>query len=1010
MATEAQHDEPSAADRGGDADAPARQPRVRSIAERLGLVPTPPEGRRYHGFISYSHQADADLAAALQRGLQRFAKPWYRARALRVFRDNASMSANPDLWEAIERALDDSEYYILLASPRAAASEWVAKEAARWCATKSTATLLVALTEGEIVWNDGAHDFDWTRTDALPQPLRGAFAREPRFIDLRWAHNSATLSLSDPRFRDAVADLAAPLHGLSKDELAGEEVTQHRRTVRIARAVASGLLLLTAAAVVAAVLAIVAQNHAVHEQKLSRSQALAAESLLALGDDPQLGLLLAVHSAQVARTSQALSALRAVLPDNQLLHTLPAGPGAVQSAAWNPAGTKVVTASATGQTRLWNAATGALLKTFPVSGHATFDQNGTHVLTWGTGTAPRLWSVSGSGAPVVFRQDNAPFGATVSHDGNLVVSGSGDGRAYVWDAHTGRQIRTFAAPDGSVTSVHLSSDDRMLAITDGAIAQIWNVKTGALVRTIHAESVNADFEVAEAAFSPDGKRLVTSIQPAMGLLETQSQVWSIADGRRIATLDGGYARWSERGGFIATTTTAGAVDIYHSANGQLFQTLKGPVAAVGPSAFSPDTASGNIQYVATGSNAGASTVWNATTGGVIATLSGQPGRVTPAGFSPDASRVLTMGGDPTRPTGGDGTARIWATGVVQPQPGGAPRLRQPLGEGVVAGQTSVLGADPVAPAVVPLTGHQAFVTDVRTGARLATLRGDPSVDSVAFDHVGYAMLVMVHPPGHAPAPAQLRHLQGGGLMRTLTGPGSAAVGGALSDDGTEAAAVDGEGRVGVWSVNSGHRLHGYERPGAKADSGADATLKFSPDGRLILAAFPTGGTVVWDVHTGRVLNRIPGPTGGGIVSGALSPDDRYVATVDNTSDDAHLYRVGESGQVRALTGHSAGIYDAAFNQDGTLLATTSPGTNPYDGDGTVRVWSLTDSHPLLTLPLGAGTRVQFSPDGHSLITNGALPFETLGCVVCGGFDYLLKLAKQRETRVLTRAERAQYLG
>src|SRR4051812_25203685 len=62
----------------------------------------------YAAFISYSRAADGRLAPALQRGLQRFAKPWYRLRALRVFRDDASLSANPDLWGSIRDALDRS--------------------------------------------------------------------------------------------------------------------------------------------------------------------------------------------------------------------------------------------------------------------------------------------------------------------------------------------------------------------------------------------------------------------------------------------------------------------------------------------------------------------------------------------------------------------------------------------------------------------------------------------------------------------------------------------------------------------------------------------------------------------------------------------------------------------------------------------------------------------------------------------------------------------------------------
>jgi hypothetical protein len=82
----------------------------------------------YDAFISYSHAADGQLAPALQRGLQRLAKPWNRRRALNVFRDETGLSTNPHLWSSVQAALDDSGWFILLASHEAAASEWVNKE------------------------------------------------------------------------------------------------------------------------------------------------------------------------------------------------------------------------------------------------------------------------------------------------------------------------------------------------------------------------------------------------------------------------------------------------------------------------------------------------------------------------------------------------------------------------------------------------------------------------------------------------------------------------------------------------------------------------------------------------------------------------------------------------------------------------------------------------------------------------------------------------------------------
>ena len=54
-------------------------------------------GSAYDAFISYSHAADGRLAPAVQTGLQRLARPWYRRWALRVFRDDTGLSEIPRL-------------------------------------------------------------------------------------------------------------------------------------------------------------------------------------------------------------------------------------------------------------------------------------------------------------------------------------------------------------------------------------------------------------------------------------------------------------------------------------------------------------------------------------------------------------------------------------------------------------------------------------------------------------------------------------------------------------------------------------------------------------------------------------------------------------------------------------------------------------------------------------------------------------------------------------------------
>lgn len=139
------------------------------------------------------------------------------------------------LWSTIADALDHSSHFVLLASPNASQSKWIKREIRCWLGdphagalggpeldapvSKSrperTATLLIALTGGDIVWNDGTRDFDWSRTNALPPLLSGVFSEEPHWVDLRTIVQRdelrTSLSRSNSQFMQAVAQLAAPI-------------------------------------------------------------------------------------------------------------------------------------------------------------------------------------------------------------------------------------------------------------------------------------------------------------------------------------------------------------------------------------------------------------------------------------------------------------------------------------------------------------------------------------------------------------------------------------------------------------------------------------------------------------------------------------------------------------------------------------------------------------------------------------------------------------------------------
>jgi hypothetical protein len=378
-----------------------------------GAVNLFPKGRGplplYDAFISYGHAKDKPIAGALQSVVQKLGKPWYRRRALRVFRDDTSLSATPQLWPSIENALSESRYLILFASPEAAASPWVGKEVEYWLEHRNPSTLLIGLTAGELSWDDSASDFAWSAKTPLPKALQGRFASEPKWVDLRAYRDGA-----DPRntqFIELGADFAAAIHGMPKEDLLSQEVRQQRRALTLAWGAAASLLVLLGAAVLLYLTAEARRQAATHNESVG----LAALSSKALGqgrpvDAIQLATAAWPREGDSSRPQLRLTleSLASALPTLRERLRLKGHEAAVNSAAFSPDGTRVVTASWDHTARVWDAATGAAIAV--LEGHESDVRS-----------------------------------AAFSPDGTRVVTASGDGTARVWESHRRRDRRAQRA-------------------------------------------------------------------------------------------------------------------------------------------------------------------------------------------------------------------------------------------------------------------------------------------------------------------------------------------------------------------------------------------------------------------------------------------------------------------------------------------------------------------------------------------------------------------------------------
>lgn len=243
----------------------------------------------YDAFITYNRASGSALALAFRSGLHRLAKPWWKLRATHVFLDRSETRTGTLLRPEIEQALARSRHLIVVASPGAAASEWVGQEIEWWCEAHPNGVPLLVLQEGTIEWDDGTNDFDWSATIGLPRGLARRYAQEPRYEDLRALARRDPFPADAPEFREAVLGLSAALRDSSPAELDAEDVRQHRRALRAARAAAVVLLVLS-------VVAIRLWRVAEERRQIAVAGRCAAQAQLVKAESPELAALVAVEA------------------------------------------------------------------------------------------------------------------------------------------------------------------------------------------------------------------------------------------------------------------------------------------------------------------------------------------------------------------------------------------------------------------------------------------------------------------------------------------------------------------------------------------------------------------------------------------------------------------------------------------------------------------------------------------------------------------------------------------
>jgi WD40 repeat protein len=639
--------------------------------------------RKYQAFISYSHAADGTLAPAVESALERFGKPWYSRSSVEVFRDQLDLALTPDLPREIRKALEQSDSFILFASPGAAQSTWVDKEVQYWIEHRPSAPLLILRTGGELHW--GTNDFDWNKTTALPPALRNVYKSEPLWADLGWTKTDADRSLRNPRFLVEIAKLMAGIRGESLTDTLNRAVREHQKVVRSLWAASAVLAMVALAALGAASIASQAKRtadtvaaaiqaqldetqkrlnedearkllEAEQRSKAAASAQLAARAAAVLPDDLELSTLLALEAMSITPTREAEAALRRTLLEVVPPLVLEGHSDAVNHAQFSSDGRRLLTSSFDGTVRLWDSVSGTnilVLRVIPEAesgdiASGVLSRDGTKVLTlakpetlavghWKSSREPQLHDAA-TGDLLSTISNRFVVSAALSPDHTQIATAGFDTYAGLWDARSGEIQFELRGHEQRVASVSYSSNGSWVvtACWDGN-ARVWQASNGSRLAVLRMpEEKGADF----ASFSPDGSRVLTLCDNDDDD-DLRLWDWRNRPGDAVATFTGhdGSIRdvaWSADGTRLVTAGFDQTARVWETATGRCLHLLPAHTDFVNGVAISP-----NGRWIATVSGDTTGQIWDLATGENLMELLWNHFPRTCVGFSPDGNRIVT---------------------------------------------------------------------------------------------------------------------------------------------------------------------------------------------------------------------------------------------------------------------------------------------------------------------------------------------------------------------------------
>jgi WD40 repeat protein len=698
-------------------------------------------------------------------------------------------------------------------------------------------------------------------------------------------------------------------------------------------------------------------------------------------DDPTTGMLLALEGLRDEHSSEPEQRQRPIVYEAEsaaygamwqarelaIAGSNPGGTLSERAVAFSPDGTKLVAIGADSKTaRVSSVATGAEIATLEMGGSnslldgVAFSPDGFRLVTASYDNTARIWDAKTGKQIKVLHHQKTVNSAAYSSDGTRILTASWDLTARLWNAQSGEPIAILNAYE-SDSGLHANaafSPDGNRIITwapEENSPQIWDGKTGELIAKLdgHTRGVTC------IAFSPDGTLLVTGAGSGNNDFDHTARLWDAKTGKGLAILEGQEhgvrsVSFSPDGSLIVATDDdnkamlwdiAKAVELAKAAQATEAIHLS-PAHVLGPDAgwvvdanFGPD---GTCVVIASEDHT--ASVWDAKTGEKRVDFKGHQGPVNSARFSPDGNFVVTAAGS-ERDDPKDNTARLWDayTGAQLAVLKGHDDAVEsasfsPDGKRVVTIGSRSSSSD-----------NTVRLWDASAGGPVTILRSnDHDVERAAFNSGGTRILTVGY------FTADLWNAKNGAVVAVLKNDIDLHCVASFSPNGTRVITATSEA-VSLWDAETGVKVATFNSQKGEYRSEHPSPAAFSLDGKLLVTASGEAAQVR-DAKTGKQLRVLAGQDQ--INSIGFSPDSKLVITA--ASSEAWVWDADTGVQLGVLKGHKGKIQSASFSSDGTRIVTVA-------SDGT-RLWNAETQTQIALLNDAQDSSALFSPDGKEVIT------------------------------------------